>query len=271
MPETSQERLRRRLIHLTSHPIVWLRYVAGTELRHRELRFNLNPRFVDWRPMWRVARRPLGRLLATDPAQLDGIFAELAPLHPRLLAEAGPVANAGALMQAPLLYVLVRATRPRWIVETGISSGYSARLLLEAIRANGGGHLDSIGVDAFAMVPERVQDPGTMAGRRLGWLVPPELAPYWTLHVGKSDDLLPGLLAGREEPLDLFLHDSLHKYPTMRWEYETAWPRIPAGGFLASHDIHNNLAWPEFVANHGLTGREAELDHDLGVARRAAP
>ncbi len=171
-------------------------------------------------------------------------------------------------MQAPILYVTVRARRPKWIIETGISSGYSALLLLEAIRKNGGGHLDSIGVDVFAMVAERSADAGALAGRHVGWLVPEELHPYWTLVLGTSNERLPGLLAARADPVDLFLHDSLHQYPTMRWEYTTAWPRIAAGGLLASHDIHKNRAWPEFLGEQGVADRGAELDHDLGLVEK---
>jgi len=33
-------------------------------------------------------------------------------------------------------------------------------------------------------------------------------------------------------------------------------------GFLFSHDIHANRAWPEFLSVHGLSGNQ-ELDHDL--------
>lgn len=269
MPESAGERLARRWTHLSRHPLAWARYVWLRELRHKEVRFATNPRFADWRPMWHVSRKPLGRLLEVPPESLDPIFGELGSVHAALVAEAGPVPSAGALMQAPLLYVLVRATRPRWVVETGISSGYSARLILEALRRNAdGGHLDSIGIDVFGLTKDRLDDPAGMGGRRVGWLIPESLKDLWTLHLGTSEEHLPKLLAARSDPLDLFLHDSLHQYPTMRWEYTTAWPRIPPKGFLASHDVHANRAWPEFVGQQGLTGRDEELDHDLGAVRR---
>lgn len=271
MPESAGDRIRRQAVHFGSHPIAWLRYLYGHELRHREVLFRENPRFRYWDPGWRVSRAALGRVIGQPPGSLDPFYRELEPLHARLLEEAGPIPSAGALMQAPLLYVLVRATRPTWIVETGISSGYSARLILEALQRNGGaGHLDSIGIDNFGVVAERLADPTAMRGRKIGWLVPESLHPLWSLHVGKSQEMLPPLLASRPGPLDLFLHDSLHQYPTMRWEYTTAWPRIPPGGFLASHDVHANTAWPEFVREQGLLGRDAEIDHDLGLVRRAS-
>lgn len=256
------------MTHFAAHPVLWARYLWGHELRHREVRFEQNPRFADWRPEWRVSRGPLGRALGIAPTELDPFFGELGPLHARLVAEAGPVPSAGALMQAPLLYVIVRALRPQWIVETGISSGYSARLMLEAIRTNGSGHLDSIGVDNFGIVAERSAEIDRLKERRIGWLVPEELRSAWKLHVGTSQEQLPPLLAARSGPLELFLHDSLHQYATMHWEYTTAWPRIPPGGILASHDVHANRAWPEFLGAQGLAAAGADLDHDLGVVRR---
>jgi hypothetical protein len=214
----------------------------------------------------------LARVLGTEPERLDPIFAELDGVHARLVEEAGSVPSAGALMQAPLLYVLVRFARCRWVVETGISSGYSARLMLEALAKNdNGGRLDSIGIDVFGMTPGRSDDPSGMAGRRIGWLVPESLRSRWSLHVGRSNEELPKLLAERTEPLDLFLHDSLHQYGTMLWEYETAWPRIPPAGFLASHDVHANRAWPEFVSSRADAGAPEEIDHDLGIVRKQAP
>ena len=269
MPESAGARIRRQAVHFGSHPIAWGRYLWRHELRHREVLFQENPRFAFWEPTWRVSRHGLARVMGTTLAEIDAVFAELPPLHARLKSEAGALPSAGALMQAPLLYVLTRIARPRWIVETGISSGFSARIFLEALRRNGdGGRLDSIGIDTFGVAFDRLADPNAMRGKKIGWLVPPELADHWTLHVGTSQEKLPALLASRPEPLDLFLHDSLHKYPTMSWEYSTAWPRIPPGGYLASHDVHVNRAWPDFLGTQGLLGADAELDRDLGLVRR---
>ncbi len=220
--------------------------------------------------MYDVARPALLRLTGLAPAALEAFYAELPPLHAALRQEVGRRPSAGALVQAPLLYLLVRALRPRWVVETGISSGYSARLILEALARNGAGHLDSIGVDVFGMRKDRGAPDLAEAGLHVGWLVPDRLAPWWTLHLGTSQERLPPLLAAGRGPLDLFLHDSLHQYPTMSWEYATAFPALGPGALLASHDVHANAAWADFLAGHALAHDE-ELDHDLGVVRLPAP
>ena len=264
--ESARDRWGRRLRHVTAHPLAWARYVWIREIRRREVLFRQNPRFLDWRPMYRVARTGLVRVTGRPPAELDGYFGELAPVAAALRPEVGERPTAGALMQAPILYVLVRALRPEWIIETGISSGYSARLILEALERNGAGHLDSIGIDVFAM-GRRMGDPQPgLEGLQVGWLVPDRLKSRWALRLGPSEEQLPLLLRGRGRDLDLFLHDSLHQYPTMTWEYTTAWSALRPAGLLASHDVHANRAWPDFLAAHGLRGDE-ELDHDLGVVR----
>ncbi|MCI4355065.1 MAG: class I SAM-dependent methyltransferase [Thermoplasmata archaeon] len=217
--------------------------------------------------MYQVSRGALERLTRRPVEELDGFFAELAPLQSDLLRSVGPLPSAGALMQGPLLYVLVRALRPRRLIETGISSGYSARLILEALARNGGGHLTSIGIDVFGRTPQPGEAPTELAARHVGWLVPDGLKDRWTLRIGPSEEQLPPLLDEGTRDLDVFLHDSLHQYATMHWEYASAWPCLSDGGLLASHDVHANRAWPDFLREQNLAGDE-ELDHDLGAVRR---
>ena len=219
--------------------------------------------------MYRVARASIARLTQRPLSEVDGYFEELGPLQADLLESVGLLPSAGALMQAPLLYVLVRALRPKRLIETGISSGYSARLILEALDRNSDGHLTSIGIDVFGRTPQAGESANPLQARRVGWLVPDRLKARWALKIGTSEEHLPGLLAGGRRDLDVFLHDSLHQYATMRWEYSTAFLALSDSGVLASHDIHANAAWPEFVREHALAGEE-ELDHDLGAVRTPA-
>jgi hypothetical protein len=217
--------------------------------------------------MYRASRSSLAAITGSAPAVLDGYFEELEPLHRALEAEVGSLPTAGALWQAPLLYVMVRAWRPRWMIETGISAGYSSRFVLEALDKNGGeGHLDSIGIARFALGNISETDRQRVADRPIGWLVPPQFGSRWTRHVGRSEELLPSLLAGHGAELDVFLHDSLHDYATMHHEYETVFPHLRPGGWLLSHDIHSSAAWTELVTAHAGSP-EVELDHDLGAFR----
>ena len=244
----------------------WARYIWIRELRHREVRFEQNPRFVDWGPMYRVARPALARLTGRAATELDGYAAELQALHGSLAGEAGGLPSAGALMQAPLLYVLVRAERPTVAIETGISAGYSTRFILEAMARNGVGELHSIGLAEFQVRPQDTGSRGLLADRQVGWLVPEGLRGRWHCQLGRSEELLPALLAEHHGRVELFLHDSLHTEATMLWEYGQATPHLAPGGLLVSHDIHTTPAWFAFLRARSLLGDE-ELDHDLGAVR----
>jgi predicted O-methyltransferase YrrM len=171
-------------------------------------------------------------------------------------------------MQAPLLYLIVRALHPEQVVETGLSSGYSARLLLEAIARNGSGHLTSVGLAKFGVSAGAGAAHQALVDRPVGYLVPDRLKPLWTVRLGPSETELAAALA-QAGPIDLFVHDSLHQYPTMSREFRESWAVLRPGGTIASHDIQNNAAWPDFLREKALHGDEV-LDHDLGAVRRPA-
>jgi hypothetical protein len=266
MPETPAAAWRRRAIHFGRHPLAWARYLVVHELRHRDVRFGVNPRFRDWGPMYRVSRPALERLTGLPGPRLDGFFSELAPLHAELWGSIAGLPSSGAMMQAPLLYVLCRATHPERVVETGVSSGFSARLLLEALARNGTGRLWSIGIPKLALGTMEQEAASEMADRPIGWLVPERLRGQWELRIGPSEELLNRVFEAEVPRASVFVHDSLHSYERMHSEYGVAWPHLGPGGYLLSHDIHNNRAWTDFLREQSLDGDE-ELDHDLGAVR----
>lgn len=54
--------------------------------------------------------------------------------------------------------------------------------------------------------------------------------------------------------IDFFVHDSLHEYGHMTFEYGEAWPRIRGGGLLFSDDVNCNTAFQDFCAKVGIQG-----------------
>jgi hypothetical protein len=81
--------------------------------------------------------------------------------------------------------------------------------------------------------------------RQSGWIIPDNLRHRWHLTLGRSSEKLPQLLEKLGET-DIFIHDSLHTYDNMFWEYRTAWPHIVQGGLLLSHDVFWNNAFHDF-------------------------
>lgn len=135
-------------------------------------------------------------------------------------------------------YAAIRAFRPGIVVETGVANGVSSSYLLLAMEKNGVGKLHSIDIGDNSYVP---------AGKTTGWIVPEFLKRRWDFRIGDSKVLLPKLL---EElgSIDVFIHDSLHVYDHMLWEYRAAFPYLRPGGLLFSDDALWNKAFPEFAA-----------------------
>src|ERR1700730_18194506 len=74
-------------------------------------------------------------------------------------------------------YVICRALRPRVVVETGVGSGGTTAFILQALAANGEGHLWSIDL------------PPVGAEEFAGSFVPQHLRSRWTLLRGRTRDL----------------------------------------------------------------------------------
>jgi predicted O-methyltransferase YrrM len=137
-----------------------------------------------------------------------------------------------------LLYLAVRVLEPTLVVETGPFDGAASTFLLAALDANGGGRLISFDV----LAAEDALGVPVAAGREPGWLVPHELRGRFELVVGDTRKTLARRLA-KEPGVDLFLHDSLHTFRHMLFEYRVAWRHLSAGGLLVSDDVFWNPAF----------------------------
>ena len=138
----------------------------------------------------------------------------------------GPIGRA-------MLYALVSHYQPRIVVESGGNLGMASSFILKAMHDAGitDGKLYSI-EKSKKFVP--------------GSIIPEEIkGPYVPLQGAVED-----LLAGDQIPgeIDMFLHDSTHRYPHMTMEFEQFWPRLRTGGLLVSHDVNMNAAFTDFVS-----------------------
>ncbi|MFB6171958.1 MAG: class I SAM-dependent methyltransferase [Haloarculaceae archaeon] len=167
--------------------------------------------------------------------------------------DAGVLADTTHWRDGKTAYVVCRALEPSVAVETGVRFGSFDAHVLAAMVVTGHGELHGLDL------------PGGPAGPfEYGHLIPDRCRERWHLHAGDaSEDLAP--LLDAVGPVDLFLHDSDHRKPHMRFEYETARPRLTDGGVLASHDVRLSSAFESFCAAHGLA---ACVVADTGFARR---
>jgi predicted O-methyltransferase YrrM len=159
--------------------------------------------------------------------------------------------------EASAVYALVRLLKPRIVVETGVADGFTSSHILRALEDNGEGRLYSIDLPHYLLPP----------GKEPGWIVEEALRARWSLMVGKAEELLPPLL---EElgTIDVFLHDSLHTYEHMLFEFGAAWPHLKPGGLLLSHDVGQNASFFDFTEKNGIGWRDWRVFHVLGGFRK---
>ncbi|NDB89160.1 MAG: class I SAM-dependent methyltransferase, partial [Thaumarchaeota archaeon] len=139
------------------------------------------------------------------------------------------------------LYMLCKIIKPTHMVETGVAYGLSSMYVLQAMEENKKGILHS--VDAV-FSPWQTKD-------MIGSVIPSSLKNRWDFNFGSATDKLNNVLSSLGS-VDIFLHDSLHTYKNMMFEFETAWPYIAPGGFLISDDIGDNNAFYDFCTKMNL-------------------
>jgi predicted O-methyltransferase YrrM len=217
----------------------------------------------------RVPERSFVAFLAGIPpaaASLDRVYADLAD-HAALSARlrsalAVHPGGAGGQMTSEYsaIYALIRLLRPQHVVETGVADGATSAYILQALEDNGGGHLYSIDVPSERLPP----------GKQPGWIIDAALRHRWTLRIGPSDELLRPLLHELGS-IDVFLHDSLHTYDNMLFEYRTAWPFLRTNGLFLSHDVGRNTAFFDFAREVGKRWGDWRVYEVLGGFRVTDP
>jgi predicted O-methyltransferase YrrM len=133
-------------------------------------------------------------------------------------------------------YCVVRVRRPKLVVETGVADGLGSALLLRAIQRNAReghpGHVVGIDIDPDA-----------------GWLLDDEMRAKHELILGDSLSVLPAAIANRQ--VDLFIHDSDHRYQHEFREYQLVHPHLSPDAVILSDNAHIVPALRDFAAAEG--------------------
>jgi hypothetical protein len=144
-------------------------------------------------------------------------------------------------------YALVRALRPRVVVETGVERGHGAVLLCAALLRNAAeGHPGRyFGLDI---------DPGA------GWLLTGKYAQTGKILYGDSLESLANL----QETIDLFVNDSDHSADYEAREYLAIKSKLSSNAVILGDNAHatDKLAlFSEQTGRNFLFFREEPLDH----------
>ena len=168
--------------------------------------------------------------------------------------EAGRGYDAGKTL-AEAVFIGVRHLRPAVVVETVVARGITSRVILEAMESNGHGLLFSIDLPPMN---KKWRDEAGIA-------VPPRLRDRWTFVRGSSRQKLAPVLRRAGPDLPIFVHDSLHTYKNMWWEYAQAWPALSRGGLMISDDVEDNCAFNDFcIAQPGAPALVVKEEHRSG-------
>jgi predicted O-methyltransferase YrrM len=153
------------------------------------------------------------------------------------------------------LYGLTRWHRPMVVVESGGYLGMSSAFILKALADEG-------------LTKAKLYSLEWNQDCDHGGLIPSELRPQFVPLRGRAEDFIKrGELPA---PIDMFLHDSSHRYRHMLWEFRQFWKRLRDGGLLVSHDVHFNAAFAEFVAKthardiNGVLDARRTTHHEWG-------
>ena len=155
---------------------------------------------------------------------------------------------------------LIRVEKPEVMIETGVESGYSTEHFLVAMDDAKVGHLYSC-------------DPRPSGFYDGNPIVHPRFTFIREASYTACDKIFKE--AGR---LDMFLHDSDHSWECQTFEYEWGWNHIRGGGIIASDDTKWGMiipvfgaishdAWPQFLARHGLTGKDVKIDNGRWIRK----
>jgi hypothetical protein len=149
-----------------------------------------------------------------------------------------PVAFSADRGLARFCYALCRLRQPTVVIETGVSYGITSAYILQAMEINQCGMLASI--DLPPLGADSLVD--------VGRAVPERLRGRWRLEFGSSRQLL-GRLASELAPVNIFIHDSLHTYRTVKRELATVAPFLAEDGVGVCDDIETNSAFQEWLAS----------------------
>ena len=144
-------------------------------------------------------------------------------------------------------YALVRATKPKLVVETGVDKGLGAIVLCAALRRNA----------AEGKVGRYI---GTDINPAAGELLGGPYAAFGSIAYGDSLASLERL----DEPVDLFINDSDHSADYELREYELISSRLSSKAIIVGDNAHVTDELAEFAVRTGrrfIAVREIPKDH----------
>jgi len=118
-------------------------------------------------------------------------------------------------------YALIRASKPKVVLETGVDKGLGSCVLAAALMRNG-----SEGYSGYYY--------GTDINPKAGYLLSGEYEKYGEILIGDSIESLDAF----DKPIDLFINDSAHSAEYELREYHTIQNKLTQNAFILGDNSH---------------------------------
>ena len=141
-----------------------------------------------------------------------------------------------------LLYWLAEFVKAKYVIETGVASGWSTLALLLSLSRQKESKLISTDMPCFG---QDAETEGLSSDSYVGYVVPSNLQSNWKLIRQADHDALPKALKICPQ-IDLCHYDSDKRYEGRMWSYPLLWSALREGGIFISDDIGDNMAFFDF-------------------------
>lgn len=144
--------------------------------------------------------------------------------------------NMGGEGAISFLYHIVKESKARSVLETGVAYGWSSLAILLAIKDEDKALLISNDMPYIKMNNDDY----------VGCVVPENLKSKWQLQRLPDIKGIPLALKKLYNSLDLCHYDSDKSYTGRAWSSPILWKALKVGGLFVSDDINDNLAFKHF-------------------------
>lgn len=158
-----------------------------------------------------------------------------------------------------LLHAATVLSQAQKVIETGVAYGWSSLAILSGMDERKNPRLVSVDMP----YPKMDNDPF------VGVVVPDELRQYWSLIREPDRQGVEKAILQMNGSVDLIHYDSDKSYQGRKYAYPLLWAALRAGGIFISDDIEDNLAFSEFVAQHGTPFAVTQYESKyIGITRK---
>jgi len=137
----------------------------------------------------------------------------------------------------PLLYFIIKFSKPKVVIETGVAAGFSSYAILKAMHENNRGILYSSDFPYFRLPkPEQF----------IGIVIEESLKDRWELYIEGDEVNLPKIIS-KVESIDLFHYDSDKSYSGRKYAMNLLKQKIHKKGIIVMDDIQDNSYFYDYV------------------------